>query len=153
MAEKIHGFLPADAEMPNDRQRLFVRYVTGALIDLAVLGLFAEYVEAVHVDGFDICLLAAILLQIMLKITIAAEHRVAEYFNAKSGGFMKFMRYFGAWVVLFGSKFAILEALTFVFGERVHFGGPLHGVVVLIGVVVVMLVVEEIFVRVYRRMA
>ena len=50
------------------------------------------------------------------------------------------MRWFAAWVVLFGSKFAILEALVFAFGDRLHFGGPWHGVVVLIVVVVAMLV-------------
>lgn len=27
MADKIHGFLPATAEMPTDRQRLITRYI------------------------------------------------------------------------------------------------------------------------------
>jgi hypothetical protein len=152
MAAKIHGFLPATAEMPNDRQRLFVRYFTGTLIDLAVLGLFAEFLEVVHIDSFSICLLAAVLLQVLLKLTIAAEHRVADYFNARQGAFMTFMRFFGAWLILFGSKFVILEALTFVFGEKVQFDGPLHGLAVLIGIIVAMLVAEEIVVRIYRRL-
>lgn len=33
MADKIHGFLPATAEMPTDRQRLIIRYLFGVLID------------------------------------------------------------------------------------------------------------------------
>jgi hypothetical protein len=153
MAEKIHGFLPITAEMPTDRQRLFVRYFSGILIDLVVLGLFAEYIAAVHVESFSICLLAAVLLQVLLKLTILAEHRVADYFNSRQGAFMTFMRFFGAWLILFGSKFVILEALTLVFGDRVKFEGPLHGVVVLIAVIVVMIVAEEITVRIYRRLA
>jgi hypothetical protein len=55
--------------------------------------------------------------------------------------------------VLFGSKFVILEALVFAFGDRLRFGGPFHGVVVLIVVVVTMLVVEAAIVKLYRRLA
>jgi hypothetical protein len=148
-----------DALMPvsvmgySDRQRLFLRYYTGVLIDLVVLCLFDEYSDKVWVSGFTIALLAAVLLQILLKATIAVEHRVAAYFNSKSGGFMKFMRFFCAWLVLFGSKFVILEALSFAFGENVKFEGALHGIVWLIIVVVVMLLAEELMVRVYRKLA
>ena len=154
MADKIHGFLPLTAEAPTDRQRLFLRYFTGVLIDLVVLCLFAEYFpERVHVGGFTIALLAAILLQFLLKLTIAIEHKVAGFFKARPGGFMVFMRFFAAWVILFLSKFVILEALSFAFSGRIHFEGVLHGIVWLILVVVVMLLAEEIAVRIYRRMA
>ena len=60
---------------------------------------------------------------------------------------------FIAWLILFGSKFVILEALSQVFGTKVHFGGMWHGVIALIVVVVVMLLAEEIMVRVYRKLA
>jgi hypothetical protein len=152
MADKIHGFLPATYEPPSDRQRLFLRYFTGVLIDLAVLGLFADHWSAVHVSSFTIALLAAILLQFLLKLTIWVEHHVALYFNARPGGFMKFMRYFGAWLVLFGSKFVILEALSFAFQGRVSFEGPFHGIIALIVVAITMVVVEELIVRIFRKM-
>ena len=152
MADKIHGFLPATYEPPSDRQRLFLRYFTGVLIDLAVLGLFADHWSAVHVSSFTIALLAAILLQFLLKLTIWVEHHVALYFNARPGGFMKFMRYFGAWLVLFGSKFVILEALSFVVQGRVSFEGPLHGLIARIVVAITMVVVEELIVRIFRKM-
>ena len=98
-------------------------------------------------------LLASIVLQLLLKATIAVEHRVAGYFKAKPGGWMKFMRFFCAWLVLFGSKFVILEALDLAFGESVKFEGVLHGIVWLIIVVVTMVIVEEIVVRFYRKLA
>ena len=137
---------------PSGRQRGFMRYLTATLVDLAVLGLFVEYWEHVSADSFTVILLAAVVLQILLKLTIAVEHRVAAYFNARPGGFAKFMRFFSAWVVLFGSKFVILEALALAFGERLRFGGPFHGIVALIVVVVVMLVVEAVLVKIYRRL-
>ena len=60
------------------------------------------------------------------------------------------MRFFMAWVVLFGSKFVILEALVLAFGDRLSFSGPFHGIVALIVVVVVMLVLEALLVKFYR---
>lgn len=146
--------LPATATLPpSNKQRLFIRYFTAILIDLAVLNLFVEYSEHVVINSFTISLLAALLLQVLLKLTIALEHRVAKYFKARPGGFAKFMRYFTAWLILFGSKFAILEALAFAFGDDVQFGGPIHGLVILIAVVITMLVAEEAIVRLYRRLA
>ena len=135
---------------PTPKQRVFLRYLTATLVDLVVLGLFAEYWEYVNVKSFTVMLLAAALLQLLLKLTIALEHRVAAYFKAKPGGFAKFMRFFTAWLILFGSKFVILEAVVLTFGDRLSFGGPFHGVVALIVVVVVMLVVEAVLVKVYR---
>jgi hypothetical protein len=137
---------------PSPRQRAFLRYLSATLVDLAVLGLFAEYWEHVVVTSFSVMLLAAALLQILLKLTIALEHRVAAFFNARPGGFNKFMRFFTAWLILFGSKFVILEALALAFGDRLHFGGPFHGIVALIVVVVAMLAVEAALVKLYRRL-
>ena len=145
--------MPATAVLPSDRQRLFLYYFTATLTDLVVLGLFDEYSDKVTVDGFSIMLLAAVLLQILLKATIALEHRVLHYFDGKTGGPWTFAKFFCAWLILFGSKFVILEALVFTFGERVHFGGVWHGVVWLIIVVMTMLVAEEVVLRIYRRLA
>jgi len=153
MSVNSDALMPVSVMQYSDRQRLFLRYYTGVLIDLVVLCLFNEYSDKVWVSSFTIALLAAILLQILLKVTIAVEHRVAEYFNSKPGKFMRFMRFFCAWLILFGSKFVILEALSFAFGESVRFEGALHGLVWLIIVVVVMLLAEELMVRIYRKLA
>lgn len=146
-------FMPVAAKIYSDRQRLFILYFTGTLIDLVVLGLFAQYSDKVYVDTFTTALLAAIVLQILLKMTIAAEHRVLAKFTGKTGAAWKMLKYLVAWLILFGSKFVILEALTFVFGHDVHFEGVLHGIVWLIIVVVTMVVVEELVVRFYRKLA
>ena len=137
---------------PSRRQRAFLRYFTAILVDLVVLNLFVEYWEHVVAASFTTTLLAAVLLQVLLKLTIALEHRLAAFFNARQGGFARFMRFFTAWLVLFGSKFVILEALVLAFGDRLRFGGPFHGIVALIVVVVTMLVVEAAIVKFYRRL-
>jgi hypothetical protein len=150
MSEEIPGI--ALTEEMNNSQKLFVRYLVAVLIDLTVLNLFDEFWALVTVDPFSVSVLAAILLQVLLKATLVLEHKVAAWFNAKSGGFARFMRYFTAWLILFGSKFVMLGAIDFAFGDDVLFTGPLHGVVSFIVVVMVMLAAEEVAVRIYRRL-
>ncbi|QSX75597.1 hypothetical protein HIV01_003435 [Lysobacter arenosi] len=144
--------MPLQAEPPSNKQRLFVRYYSAILIDLVVLNLFDEFSDKVHIESFTVSLMAALLLQILLKLTIALEHYVAAFFKARPGGFMTFMRWFSAWLILFGSKFVILEAISFAFGTDVRFDGRWHGLLVLITVIVVMLIAEEVVVRIYRRL-
>lgn len=150
MSEEIPGIALTDEI--NNSQKLFVRYLVAVLIDLTVLNLFDEFWDLVTIEPFSVSVLAAILLQVLLKATLVLEHKVAAYFNAKSGGFAKFMRFFTAWLILFGSKFVMLGAIDFAFGDDVLFTGPLHGVVSFIVVVMVMLAAEEIGVRIYRRL-
>lgn len=147
-----HALEVASAEAPNTRQRLFIRYLTAILIDLLVLNLFAEHWAAVSIDSFTLSVLAAILLQVMLKLTLALEHRVAAYFDDRQGKLWRGLRYFSAWLILFGSKFVMLEAIDITFGDSIQFSGPVHGVVAFIAVVVAMLVAEEAAVRFYRRL-
>ena len=146
------ALLPATVEPPSNRQRLFVRYFTAILIDLVVLNLFVEYSGKVAIDSFTTSLLAAVLLQVLLRLTIGVEHRVAAFFKARPGRLMTFLRYFFAWLVLFGSKFVILEAISLAFGDQVRFDGMFHGIVTLIVVIVAMLIAEEVIVRLYRRL-
>ena len=143
----------ASAEPLSTRQALFLRYFTAILIDLVVLNLFAEYWDKVYLSSFSFSLVAAVLLQVLLKATLRLEHRVAEYFNQRPGALAKFLRFFVAWLILFGSKFIILWALEFVVGDEIIFSGAFHGVVAFIVVVMVMLAAEEMMVRFYRRLA
>ena len=139
--------------MPSTRQALFVRYFTATLVDLVVLNLFDEFWSYVVIGWFTISLFASVVMQLLLKLTLWIEHKVANFFKSKEGGWAKFMRYFSAWAILFGSKFVILEVVDIAFGDKVHFGGPWHGVVSFITVIVVMLVAEEMVLRIYRRLS
>jgi hypothetical protein len=153
MASIAHDLLPAEATTPTDRQRLFLLFFVGALVDLVVLGLFDQFSEKVFVDSFATMLLAAVVLQILLKLTIIFEHRVLARFKGKTGVTWTTLKFFCAWLILFGSKFVILEALTLVFGDNVRFEGLWHGIVWVIAVAVTMVVVEELVVRFYRKLA
>jgi hypothetical protein len=140
----------------SPRQRLFLIYLLGTLIDLLVLNIFAEHWEHVVSASFTVSLFVAIMLQVMLKLTLVLEHRVAAYFNSKREAWGKsatFLRFFSAWLILFLSKFVILGAVDIAFGFSIDFTGPLHGVVAFIVVVVVMVLAEEAIVRLFRQLA
>ena len=150
-AEEIPGV--ASTEIPTMRAQLYNRYLTATLIDLTVLNLFEEHSEWVVIQSFSISLLAAVILQLLLKASLALEHQVAVYFGKKEGGFARFLRYFVAYLILVGSKFVMLGALDFAFGSAVEFTGPFHGIVIFVLVVIVMVVAEELAVRIYRLLA
>ncbi len=107
----------------NNRQTMFLGYMLCVLVDLVVLNLYVEFWEKVIIDSFLISLGAAALLQLLLKLSMKLEHRVANYFNAKPGKAPKVLRWLFAWIILFGSKFVMLEAVDLVFGEHVELGG------------------------------
>jgi hypothetical protein len=81
----------ASANEPSTKQQVFLRYFTAIMIDLVVLNLFAEYWEHVAIDSFTISLLAAVLLQVLLKLTLMVEHQVGLFFKGKSGALNKFL--------------------------------------------------------------
>lgn len=131
-------------------QQLFVRLFTAVLIDLVVLNMFDEYWEKVIIDSFTISLLAALLLQALLRITIRIEHRISAFFNKLTGWYFKVLKVICLWLVLFGSKFVILEAIELAFGEEVLFLGPFHGIITLIVVIVTMIIAENLVVKINR---
>lgn len=135
--------------MPSNRQRLFSRYIIAILVDLVVLNLLAQYWSRVELDAFSTSLIAAVLLQLLLQATLVLEHRVGALFAGRGGSLWTFLRFFSAWLILFASKFVMLGVIDRVLGDALHFGGPLHGVVAFIGVIVVMLVAEETIARIY----
>lgn len=126
-----------------------MRGVLGVLVDVTILALFVEYWDRIVIDSYTIALLTAILLQAMLKATLAVEHRIAALFRDRTGAGAIALRVLATWVLLFGSKVVILETVNIVFGDGVEFGGLLPFIIL----VVVMLAAEAIIERVYDALA
>ena len=138
--------------IPTTRQQLFMRYFVGTLVDLVVLNLFAEFWDRVIIEAFSYSLLAAILLQVLLKATLKVEHAVAVYFKTRTGLLNRLLRMLATWAVLFISKLIMLYALGLAVGDAIQFTGNLHGLVAFLVVVFGMLAAEEVVVRFYRRL-
>ena len=134
--------IPKEGAEINKHQLFFVRYFCLVATDIVVLNLFAEYWSRVHIASFSVSIGAALVLQLLLKATIALEHKVADMLKDRSHFGAKALKAFAIWLVLFGSKFVILWALDLAFGDDVYFEGAMHGVVPLITVIVVMMLAE-----------
>jgi hypothetical protein len=90
---------------------------------VVVLNLFVQYVPQVISETFTLSLLTAVLLKGVLEIVVAAKNRVKGRFRRAETVIGKVVAAVMLWVVLFGSKFLVLEAVGFVFGDRVRLGG------------------------------
>ena len=102
-------------------------HAAAAIIDVfvyvVVLNLFVEYLPQVVSETFTLSLLTAILLKGVLEIVVAAKNWVKGRFRAASTPTGKAVAAVMLWLVLFGSKFLVLEVVDLVFGHRVSLGG------------------------------
>lgn len=104
------------------RQRRFLSRATDVLVYIVVLNLFVEFSDAIVIESFWISILTAVLIAVLLDIVVSLEHRVGEYFGERKGAALKILGYATAFLILFTSKFVILEVVDFVFGDLVDLG-------------------------------
>ena len=127
------------------RQEIFLSWTTDILIYIVVLNLFVEYNSKIVIDSFTISILTAILLKILLEIILRFEHRVAEFFKSRPGKIANFLRIVSTWVILFLSKFLILEVVDLVFGDHVELGKFLDVIILVIALIATREVVHRIY--------
>jgi hypothetical protein len=97
--------------------------VVDVLVYVVVLNLFVEYLPQVLTETFTLSLLTAVLLKGVLEVVVAAKNRVKARLRAASTLSGKVIAAVLLWIVLFGSKFLVLEAVDLVFGDSVSLGG------------------------------
>jgi hypothetical protein len=125
---------------PTKRQLIFFSWTKDILIYIIVLNLFVEYNPKVVIDSFTISIFTAVLLKILLEIILKVEHKVSEAFKL-----YKVLRITLVWLILFGSKFLILEVVDILFGEHVELGKFLDVIVLVIALMVIREVVQWIY--------
>ncbi len=126
-------------------QGIFISWTKDVLIYIIVLNLFVEYNAKIVIDSFTISIFTAILLKILLEIILRFEHMVAEFFKSRPGKLSSFLRVISTWLILFLSKFLILEVVDLVFGEHVELGKFLDVIIL----VIALIVAREVFQRIY----
>lgn len=127
-------------------QRTFASYASDVLIYLVVLNLFVEYTDVIEIDSFTISIFTAFVLKILLDVVLAAEHRVSSFFAQRAGRAADVLRVLGVWLILFSSKFLILEVIDLIFGDHVELGGFIS----VMGLVIAMMVARALLQRLYR---
>ncbi len=107
----------------SERQLRYVDYTTDVLLYIVVLNLFVEHVDAIIIDSFTISIFTAIVLKVILDVIVNAEHRVSDYFKSQNRPLSPVFRALAVWLIMFLSKFVILEVIDVIFGEHVELGG------------------------------
>jgi hypothetical protein len=130
------------------RQVLFASWVMDVLVYIVVLGLFVEYVPSVVTESFIISIFTAVVLKLLIDAIAGLEHRVSDWFKRREGSGWRVLRLVTMFSILFFSKFAILEIIDIVFGDRVTLGGFV-GVALL---VVTMILARLALTWTYRRL-
>jgi hypothetical protein len=113
----------ADRVYISRHQELFGSWTAYLVIDIVVLNLLIEFVPSITIDSFYISILTACFLRLLLGVTLQVEHRVARYFRSKETKGLRLLGALVAYLVLFGSKFVILEIVDLVFRDHVDLGG------------------------------
>ena len=90
---------------------------------VVVLNLFVEYFPQVVSETFTLSLITAILLKGVLEAVVVVKNRVKARFRAATTPIGKAVAAVMLWLVLFGSKFVVLELIDLVFGDNVRLGG------------------------------
>ena len=138
---------------PSFKQQIFLKYFSFTLVDIIVLNIFAEHWDKVTINSFSVSLFIAFTLQILLKMTIALEHRISDYMKSNEKLNKKILHILTTWFILFSSKFVMLGILQFIFGDSIIFSGAYHGVVAFIVLVIAILAAEYILTRIYKALA
>ena len=132
--------------LTNKSQRAVGAWSLGLLINIVVLNLWIEYSNSVIIDSFTISVFAAVVMRLLISGTLRIEHGVSGLFERLGPGkIVTALRLLTAWVILFLSKFIILEVIDVVFREHVE----IKGLLVFIAVVATLVISDKIVIGYY----
>ena len=123
-------------------QERFMEWMRDVLVYTVVLNLFVEFADAIVIDSFLISIFTAVVLKVLLDLLTLAEHHVSHFFSK----IHKVLGFLSMWVVLFLSKFVILEVIDIIFGEHVELGKFLDVVVLVLS----LMIARALFVKAYQ---
>jgi hypothetical protein len=123
-------------------QQRFISWTSDVLVYTVVLNLFVEYSDAIVIDSFTISILAAVVMKVLLDLLTGVEHAVRGFFGRISPA----LGLLAMWLVLFLSKFVILEVFDVIFGDHVELGKFIH----VLALIVAMMVAREGAAHLYR---
>jgi hypothetical protein len=103
-------------------QLVYAGWTLTLLAYIVVLNLWVEFNDKVVIDSFVISIATSVVLLILLVIILGLEHRVEHWFAQRDGAVYRVLGTFSTLLILFLSKFVILEVVDVIFGEHVELG-------------------------------
>ena len=103
-------------------QLVYVGWTLTLLAYIVVLNLWVEFNDKVVIDSFVISIATSVVLLILLVVILGFEHRVKYWFAQREGTVYRVVGAASTLLILFLSKFVILEVVDVIFGEHVELG-------------------------------
>ena len=129
------------------RQQLaFVGWTMTLLAFIVVLNLWVELNDKVVIDSFALSIATAAVLLGLVVLILRFEHRTKRWFAAREGTLYRVLAPASTLLILFSSKFAILEVVDIIFGEHVELGGLLDVIVLTLGLILA----QKVMVAIWR---
>ena len=103
-------------------QLVYAGWTMTLLAYIVVLNLWVEFNSKVIIDSFAISIATSVVLLVLLVIILGLEHRVKAWFARREGSVYRILGTVSTLLILFLSKFVILEVVDIIFGEHVELG-------------------------------
>jgi len=132
----------------HTKREIFMDWTLDLLIYIVILNLFAQYSSAIYFETFTISIFTAIVLKTSLNLIVNFEHNVANFFKRFKGKFAKYIYYATAFLILFLSKFVILELIDIIFREKVE----IHGFIPFVAMIITMIATRKILEHIYNKL-
>ncbi|MCW5951979.1 MAG: hypothetical protein KIT69_06955 [Propionibacteriaceae bacterium] len=97
--------------------------VVDVFVYVVVLNLAVEYLPLIISETFTLSLLTAVLLKVVLEGVVWAKNRVKARFKAATTLGGRIAAGLLLWLLVFGSKFVVLELIALFFADQVQLGG------------------------------
>lgn len=129
-------------------QMAFQEIFVGTLIYVVVLGLMNDYTEVVSARSFSTILFSSVALEVLTFLTFKLKGKIVSSLKSREGAIFRFLTFFSVWLVMFLSKFVLVWALDFLFGEYIS----IKGFFGILAVVLAVTVIHKLAYYVFRRL-
>ena len=133
--ELQRGEAPTSTLTITRQQLAFTGWTMTLLAFVVVLNLWVEINDAVIIDSFAISIATAAVLLALVVVILRLEHSTKRWFAAHEGTLYRVLAPVSTLLILFLSKFAILEVVDIIFGEHVELGGLLDVIVLTLALI------------------
>jgi hypothetical protein len=93
------------------------------LVFIVVLELFVQYLPKVITESFTVSIFTAVILKLLIDGISWLEHRAQGWVSRREGSGWRALGLVVTFLILFLSKFVVLEVIDIIFGDRVSLGG------------------------------
>ena len=115
------------------------------LVFIVVLELYVQYAPTVISESFTLSVFAAVVLKVLIDAISGLERHAAAWFSRREGAAWRVLGLVTTFLILFLSKFVVLEVIDIIFGARVTLGGFVQVAALVVTMILARLAVRRVY--------